>query len=259
MKCQILEHPQDFDEPGEELGASARVWRGPDLAYSTETLGAPSHSSIPATKCISINDSTKRVPFEPPRTMVLVNALWLLSLALNVAVVLIAMLSKEWCFTLMDDRDHGSHAAQAQWRQQRWEKILQYKMEEFLTLLPVVVHIALWLCVFLWDLGSAAVAIPVTAVGFLMVLTCVAFTIMPLVDRYCSYSTSTSRFYLAMLRIMGRQAAGEEPLQADVATRAIHDMITKSKHPQSVDLAVQSLSAAGVAKLSVTVLQECNA
>ncbi|KAH7332824.1 hypothetical protein B0J17DRAFT_721989 [Rhizoctonia solani] len=52
------------------------------------------------------------------RLIVVINALWCLSLSLSVAVSFIAMLSKEWFFQFMSGRV-GSSATQARRRQQR--------------------------------------------------------------------------------------------------------------------------------------------
>ncbi|KDN33319.1 hypothetical protein RSAG8_13586, partial [Rhizoctonia solani AG-8 WAC10335] len=180
---------------------------------------------------------------------------------MSVAVSFTAMLSKEWFFGFMRGRT-GSPAAQARRRQLRWEKFQQWKMEEVLAALPVVIHISLLpfsggLCVFLWELDSPAVAIPVTTVVVLMVSTCTFFTIVgPMLDNYCPYSTSTFRLYNAFRR-KDPKAIPDEPSQDSVTTKVLQSMLN-SENPHFVDLAVQSLSAAKFTGISVKLLEEFN-
>ncbi|CCO34293.1 hypothetical protein BN14_08388 [Rhizoctonia solani AG-1 IB] len=80
--------------------------------------------------------------FSPSWSAICVNLLWFLSLSISILVSLIAMLSKEWCSQFMSGRT-GSPVAQARRRQQRWDGIVEWKMEEVLTFLPSLIHLAL--------------------------------------------------------------------------------------------------------------------
>ena len=73
---------------------------------------------------------------------VVVNILWLLSLSLSVFVSLIAMLAKEWCYKFMSGR-FGPIYEQARRRQQKWNGIEKWKMQEILNVLPLMMHAAL--------------------------------------------------------------------------------------------------------------------
>ncbi|QRV94410.1 hypothetical protein RhiJN_22428 [Ceratobasidium sp. AG-Ba] len=101
--------------------------------------------------------------FTPSYSAIVVNILWLLSLSLSVAVSLIAMLAKEWCYKFMTSRS-GTIYNQARRRQQNWDGIEKWKMQEILSYLPGLMHSALLgLCIYLWDI-DVSVAIPVTVV-----------------------------------------------------------------------------------------------
>lgn len=89
---------------------------------------------------------TEPAEFQPSLSAILVNGLWFLSLTLSVSVSLVAMLAKEWCFTFMSGRT-GSPASQARRRQQRWEGLNRWGMENMVMFLPSVIQLALckWL------------------------------------------------------------------------------------------------------------------
>ncbi|KAG8790838.1 hypothetical protein FRC12_010865 [Ceratobasidium sp. 428] len=130
--------------------------------------------------------------FSPPHASVVVNALWLLSLSLSVAVSLIAMLAKEWCYKFMSGRS-GQAYDQGRRRQQKWNGMERWKMQEMLTYLPGLMHIALLLfavglCIYLWGV-NVGVAIPVTAVTSVATCLYTVVTILPWFDRFCPYST----------------------------------------------------------------------
>ncbi|KAG8682768.1 hypothetical protein FRC08_014736 [Ceratobasidium sp. 394] len=80
--------------------------------------------------------------FSPSSTAVLVNLLWMLSLSLSVAVSLIAMLAKDWCYKFTSNRS-GPAYEQARRRQRKWNGIEKWKMNEVLTYLPGMLHLAL--------------------------------------------------------------------------------------------------------------------
>ena len=80
--------------------------------------------------------------FTTPHSAVVVNILWLLSLSMSVAVSLIAMLAKEWCYKFMSNRV-GPMYDQARQRQKKWNGIETWKMQEILAFLPLMLHVAL--------------------------------------------------------------------------------------------------------------------
>ncbi|KAG8789791.1 hypothetical protein FRC12_013214 [Ceratobasidium sp. 428] len=137
-------------------------------------------------------DALDDPPFSPSKTAVVVNLLWLLSLSLSIAVSLVAMLAKEWCYKFMSGRV-GPAYEQARRRQLKWNGMERWKMKEVLTYLPGMMHAALLLfavglCLYLWDI-STGMAIPVITVTSIGTLVYVLATILPAIDRFCPYST----------------------------------------------------------------------
>ncbi|KAG8793665.1 hypothetical protein FRC12_002069 [Ceratobasidium sp. 428] len=127
-----------------------------------------------------------------PRSAVVVNVLWLLSLSLSVAVSLIAMLAKDWCYKFMSGRS-GPIYEQARKRQEKWNGMERWKMAEMLVYLPVAMHLALLLfavglCVYLWDI-NIGVAVPVVMITGLATVIYAFATVLPLFDRFCPYNT----------------------------------------------------------------------
>lgn len=80
--------------------------------------------------------------FVPSPSAILINTLWFFSLSLSVAVSLVAMLAKEWCYAFMSGRS-GHPYEQARRRQRRWNGIKRWKMKDILTYLPMFMHLAL--------------------------------------------------------------------------------------------------------------------
>ncbi|CAE6511910.1 unnamed protein product [Rhizoctonia solani] len=89
-------------------------------------------------------DTTEATGFTPSRTMVIVNILWYLSLALSIATSFLAILAKDWCHSFMANRS-GHPCIQARRRQRKWTMIEQWKMQELIAMLPLLIHMALLL------------------------------------------------------------------------------------------------------------------
>ncbi|KAF8594731.1 hypothetical protein BDV93DRAFT_405098, partial [Ceratobasidium sp. AG-I] len=128
--------------------------------------------------------------FTPSRAAICVNVLWFLSLSISVAVSLVAMLAKEWCYSFMHGRT-GHPCLQARRRQQHWDGLVRWRMRELLVLLPSLIHLALLLfaiglSIYLWDLHFG-VAIPVVFVTTVSLGLYTASTILPLVYEFCPY------------------------------------------------------------------------
>ncbi|QRV97738.1 transmembrane protein [Ceratobasidium sp. AG-Ba] len=144
--------------------------------------------------------------FTPSYSAILVNILWLVSLSLSIAVSLIAMLAKEWCHKFMLNRT-GETYHQARKRQQKWNGIEKWKMQEVLQHLPGLMHSALLLfaiglCIYLWDI-NVSVAIPVTAITSIAACIYMLTTVLPLFDQFCPYSTPATLLLNFVALILG--------------------------------------------------------
>ncbi|CAE6495119.1 unnamed protein product [Rhizoctonia solani] len=82
--------------------------------------------------------------FTPTYNAIVINILWYLSLSISLATAFIAALAKEWCQSFLAGRT-GHPCIQARRRQQKWSMIEKWRMEELITLLPTLIHIALLL------------------------------------------------------------------------------------------------------------------
>ncbi|KAF8687615.1 hypothetical protein RHS03_09916, partial [Rhizoctonia solani] len=173
----------------------------PDYAeVSAHTLAAVLAALSPTT-----SDNSSDVPtmdqsnFAPTAVAIQVNILWFTSLSLSVAVALIAIVAKDWCYQFMATRT-GPMLIQGRRRQLRWQGIEQWKMQEILNVLPLMMHAALLLfavglSLYLWDINPQ-VALPVvvttTAVGVFYFVT----LLLPLFFRYCPFTTGVMKLFL---------------------------------------------------------------
>ncbi|KAG8723576.1 hypothetical protein FRC09_002722 [Ceratobasidium sp. 395] len=149
-------------------------------------------------------DTSGQRTFSPSRSAVVVNVLWLLSLSLSVAVSLVAMLAKGWCYNFMSGRS-GPIYEQARKRQEKWNGMERWKMTELLVYLPVAMHLALLLfavglCVYLWDI-NVGVAVPVVVITVLATVVYAFATVLPLFDRFCPYNTPIATAFASLHRI----------------------------------------------------------
>ncbi|KAF8600626.1 hypothetical protein BDV93DRAFT_404448, partial [Ceratobasidium sp. AG-I] len=118
-----------------------------------------------------LSAASKDAGFIPSASTICVNVLWFLSLSLSVAVSLVAMLAKEWCYSYMSGRT-GHPCQQARRRQQRWDGLVRWKMQELLVFLPSLIHLALLLfaiglSIYLWNIhfGVAVPVLVITAIS----------------------------------------------------------------------------------------------
>ncbi|CAE7072397.1 unnamed protein product [Rhizoctonia solani] len=185
-------------------------------------------------------------PFQPSAKAICVNVLWFLSLSLSVAVSLISMLAKEWCLDFMIGRT-GSPGAQVRRRQQRWDGMVKWKMEELITMLPSLIHLslllfAIGLCIFLWDVHYG-VAIPVVIVTTFATSTYFACTVVPFLYDNCPYGTVLSRITKRFISTSSKTTQENMP-QDKVTANALSWMLATCETPRSVDITLQSLAAA---------------
>ncbi|KAG8718025.1 hypothetical protein FRC08_006114 [Ceratobasidium sp. 394] len=171
------------------------------LLIVSQTLAAIANNQ-PVTP--SPADGLDTPSFSPSRSAVIVNILWILSLSLSVAVSLVAMLAKGWCYKFMSGRS-GPAYEQGRRRQQKWNGIERWKMMNILTYLPGVMHIALLLfsaglCLYLWDINTA-VAIPVIAVTGSVALVYICATVLPSLDPFCPYGTPAAAVFIDSMAI----------------------------------------------------------
>ncbi|CUA71095.1 GPI ethanolamine phosphate transferase 1 [Rhizoctonia solani] len=187
-------------------------------------------------------------PFSPRPIDLYINILWFFSLILSATVSLIAMLAKEWCYIFVSD-SMGDPWSQTKRRQQRWEGMKKWKMEQVIMILPSFIHLsflsfAIGLCIYLVDV-DVRIGILVTSITLGSILIYVASTIFPfldLPDTIRPYSTYISRF-IQSLHETTKQIAAYEPNNVNqTAVEALARLINMSEDPKSMDIALQATS-----------------
>ncbi|CUA77322.1 hypothetical protein RSOLAG22IIIB_06650 [Rhizoctonia solani] len=228
------------------------------LLTISQTLMFIANGSQPASIPPALNGETPA--FKASAKAICVNVMWFLSLSLSVAVSLISMLAKEWCLEFMAGRT-GPAGAQARRRQQRWDRLVRWRMKGVIIILPSLIHLSLLLFViglrvFLWDVHYG-VAIPVVFVTAIAACAYFACTILPFIYDFCPYGTVLSRIIKDLARARPKMSQ-DNPLQDETTAKALHWMIVTCETPGSVDAALQSLAAAKQ-DLPVDKLEEVNA
>lgn len=127
----VLESSKDLKPDPAEYSVTA-------LMTITHILLAMSNQSAPTNIAMPAGEPT----FSPSASAVAVNVLWFMSLILSVAVTLVAVLAKEWCYLFMAERTGQMHD-QARRRQLRLEGIKRWKLEGVIPALPTLMHLAL--------------------------------------------------------------------------------------------------------------------
>ncbi|CUA73502.1 hypothetical protein RSOLAG22IIIB_10847 [Rhizoctonia solani] len=187
-------------------------------------------------------------PFSPRPIDLYINILWFFSLILSATVCLIAMLAKEWCYIFVSD-SIGDPWSQTKRRQQRWEGMKKWKMEQVIMILPSFIHLsflsfAIGLCIYLVDI-DVRIGILVTSITLGSILIYVASTIFPfldLPDTIRPYSTYISRL-IQSLQETTKQIAAYEPNNVNqTAVEGLARLIKMSEDPKSMDIALQATS-----------------
>ncbi|CEL53166.1 hypothetical protein RSOLAG1IB_11298 [Rhizoctonia solani AG-1 IB] len=137
--------------------------------------------------------------FTPSSAAIKVNILWFMSLSLSVAVALVAIVAKDWCYQFMSGRN-GQILLQGRRRQLRWEGIEKWKMQEIMYILPLMMHAALLLfaaglSLYLWDINRW-VALPVVVTTAVVGAFYVVALFLPLFFRYCPFTTGLVKLFL---------------------------------------------------------------
>ncbi|GAB1524374.1 hypothetical protein RhiTH_007528 [Rhizoctonia solani] len=182
----ILESTQDLKPDYAEVSAHALA----------AILAAVSSGSTANSSDIPTMDQSE---FSPSSAAIQVNILWFTSLSLSVAVALIAIVAKDWCYQFMATRT-GPALIQGRRRQLRWEGIEQWRMREILNVLPLMMHAALLLfaiglSLYLWDINPR-VALPVVVVTAAVGVFYFVTLLLPLFFRYCPFTTGPMKLIL---------------------------------------------------------------
>ncbi|GAB1524359.1 hypothetical protein RhiTH_007512 [Rhizoctonia solani] len=227
----------------------------PDYAeVSAHTLAAVLAALSPTT-----SDSSSGVPtmgqsnFAPTAAAIQVNILWFTSLSLSVAVALIAIVAKDWCYQFMATRT-GPMLIQGRRRQLRWQGIEQWRMQEILNVLPLMMHAALLLfavglSLYLWDINPQ-VALPVVVTTATVGVFYFVTLLLPLFFRYCPFTTGVMKLFLPYWYTVAKfmkdrsQLDHQNTPMDDTTSSMLGWMIAQCENVESVDIALRALLCA---------------
>ncbi|KAG8760021.1 hypothetical protein FRC11_001084 [Ceratobasidium sp. 423] len=186
--------------------------------------------------------------FRPTATAVLVNFVWFLSLTLSMMVALLAMLVKQWGEGYRSGQGLTAPYTQARTRQARYDKLKDWRTEDIVLVLPLMMHAAL---------GKLAITVTITTAIYL------ATTLLPLGVTFCPYNTplSSERLWnyfwkkLSQYRLIRNSTWVTTSRQEDIiisqdatpdliTARALEWLIGHSQSWETVDKAIEALSNA---------------
>ncbi|GAB1526979.1 hypothetical protein RhiTH_010154 [Rhizoctonia solani] len=227
----------------------------PDYAeVSAHTLAAVLAALLPTT-----SDNSSDVPtmnqsnFTPTAAAIQVNILWFTSLSLSVAVALVAIVAKDWCYQFMATRT-GPMLIQGRRRQLRWQGIEQWRMQEILNVLPLMMHAALLLfavglSLYLWDINPQ-VALPVVVTTATVGVFYFVTLLLPLFFRYCPFTTGVMKLFLPYWYTVAKfmkdrsQLDHQNTPMDDTTSSMLGWMIAQCENVESVDTALRALLCA---------------
>ena len=141
--------------------------------------------------------STTSTSFEPPTSMLCVNALWFLSLVFSLSCALFATLVEQWArlYSLAIQRRPAPHQ-RARIRSYLYEGLLAYGMSTVVKGIPTLLHISLFLfaaglVVFLFSINTIVAYVALSMFLTFLVFYLVA-TSLPIVSGNCPYQTPLS-------------------------------------------------------------------
>jgi hypothetical protein len=147
----------------------------------------------------SSGDEPVLATFRPSATARWINGLWFASLALALAVALLAILAKQWLGEYVSRmRAHIGSCREWAWRHQVFSRGLdQWNVDAFVSTLPLLLHLSLFifligLVVFLWDTDQV-IAISMLSFTILVALFYVSSTAVPLWFGSCPTATPILR------------------------------------------------------------------
>lgn len=133
------------------------------------------------------------IPFSPPPNAIRINVLWFSSLLLSLSTAFLAILAKQWVLTFSNDLSLF-FKDQARQRQFRHDNARRWKLQAFLSSLPVLLHISLLLFFagmteFTHGLNHTVYAVT-TSIAAITVFVYVITHILTLSFASCPYKTS---------------------------------------------------------------------
>ncbi|PCH35153.1 hypothetical protein WOLCODRAFT_79578, partial [Wolfiporia cocos MD-104 SS10] len=131
----------------------------------------------------------------PTRSAIILNSFWFASLVISVASAFLAILAKQWLFSISQDFAPGLEDRGRQ-QQFRYDNLRRWKLDAILSSLPVLLHVSLLLFFaglveFLWTINDivAFVALSLVSVALLFYISTLALS---LIWPTCPFETSVT-------------------------------------------------------------------
>ncbi len=143
--------------------------------------------------------------FKASPSAVWINTLWFSSLVCSLASASIALMVKQWLDQLRVGLS-GTSRDSARLRQYRLNGILKWQVGSIIVLLPILLQLALFLClaglvILLWTLHGPVAAVTSALVGVL-VLFSVTVTVLPSFQWDCAYQSPQALFVHELFRFL---------------------------------------------------------
>ncbi|KAJ3552350.1 hypothetical protein NM688_g4192 [Phlebia brevispora] len=148
---------------------------------------------------------TPAEPFAPSRVAVVINTLWVLSLALALIAALFAIVVQQWLREYLAPARYMSVRERVRLRQLRYQSLLSWGVPQIVSILPILIQISLVLflvgLLYLLETTNIVVFSPFTAFLGLSLLFYITTLVMPFLFRTCPYKSPLSFVLVCILTI----------------------------------------------------------
>jgi len=132
-------------------------------------------------------------PFVPSSSDIWINSLWFISLTLSLLTAFLGVLAKQWLYQSMEVIS-GDPRSRALIRQAQYAGLHDWKLPEFIGILPIILHISLALffagLVILLRSILQNLAIFVAAIVGIVYMAYIVSNILPIIYPHCPYRTA---------------------------------------------------------------------
>ena len=150
----------------------------------------------------NLTDGQELPSSKPPSSIIYVNALWFLSIALSLGASTWAMLCQEWCALHLQGRKPEDYTEMATKRQRSFQAIKKWRMEALVISIPFILHLSLFLfLVGLWlrlaeknQILGLFVGVPAS----IITATYIVFTLLPVFTDAPFYTSASELVELAL-------------------------------------------------------------
>ncbi|KAJ7616151.1 hypothetical protein DFH06DRAFT_1307142 [Mycena polygramma] len=213
----------------------------PDSGETTVLLLAQISQQLAASADGTAFHIPPAVPFTPPRSSLVCNTLWFISLGLSLTCALIATLLEQWARDFLHRADmRSAPVVRARVFSFLYYGLKRFKMHAVVEIIPLLLHMSL----FLFFVGLVAFLLPVNfavtvVVGIILGTVTVIYTLLtllPLIHLDCPYRTPLSRGFWTLCQrvqtMLGRwHIQPAEPVTGPEDTTMVETVFRKAIEP----------------------------